>query len=62
MEKENSKINKKHENNEEFNNEEEEDIDYEEVLSHKIDKNVSALKNKRRLIVILEHAYLIYKI
>lgn len=46
---------------EEINNtmdqfDEEEDIDYEELTSHKIDKSVSNLKNKKRLIIILEHA------
>jgi hypothetical protein len=38
---------------------EEEDINYEELTSHKIDKNTAALKNKKKLIVILEHAYFI---
>jgi|LauGreDrversion4_2_1035121.scaffolds.fasta_scaffold2777018_1 hypothetical protein len=34
-----------------------EDLDYGELTSHKIDKNVLSLKRKKRLIVILEHAY-----
>jgi hypothetical protein len=38
----------------------EQDIDYDELTSHKIEKNVMSLKKKKRVIVILEHAYLIY--
>jgi hypothetical protein len=34
----------------------EEDINFDELTSHKIDKNVSTKKNKKKLIVILEHA------
>jgi hypothetical protein len=36
---------------------EEEDINIEELTSHKIEKNAVARKNKKKLIVILEHAY-----
>lgn len=36
--------------------EEEEELDYEELTSHKIDKNVVAQKKRKRLIVILDHA------
>jgi hypothetical protein len=35
---------------------EEEDINYDELTSHKIDKNTVVKKNKKKLIVILEHA------
>ncbi len=41
---------------EKYEPEDEEDIDFEEMTSHKVDKNVSDLKSKKRLIVILEHA------
>lgn len=34
-----------------------EELDYEELTSHKIDKNVMSQKRKKRLIIILEHAY-----
>ena len=34
----------------------EEEINYEELTSHKIDKNVQEQKRRKRLIVILEHA------
>jgi hypothetical protein len=36
--------------------EDEEDIEYDELISHKIDKSVTGKKNKKKLIVILEHA------
>ena len=34
-----------------------EELDYGDLTSHKIDKNVLSLKRKKRLIVVLEHAY-----
>jgi hypothetical protein len=34
----------------------EEDINYDELMSHKIDKTVNGKKTKKKLIVILEHA------
>jgi hypothetical protein len=36
----------------------EEDINFDELTSHKIDKNTLSRKNKKKLIVILEHAYI----
>jgi len=38
----------------------EEEIDYDDLTSHKIEKNVHSLKKKKHLIVILEHAYKFY--
>jgi hypothetical protein len=37
-------------------NEQRDEIDFDELTSHKIDKNVLAQKRRKRLIVILEHA------
>ena len=34
----------------------EEELDYDELTSHKIDKNVLSQKKKKKMIVILEHA------
>lgn len=36
--------------------ESDDEVDYDEMVSHKIDKNVVDKKNKKKLIVILEHA------
>jgi hypothetical protein len=33
-----------------------EDLDYNEMQSHKIEKNTASQKDKKRLIVILEHS------
>lgn len=42
--------------NEEDLNEQRDEIDFDELTSHKIDKNVLAQKSRKRLIIILEHA------
>lgn len=34
----------------------EDEINYDELTSHKIDKNVQEQKRRKRLIVVLEHA------
>ncbi len=39
----------------------EEDINFDELTSHKIDKNVLSQKRRKRLIIILEHAYVLNK-
>ena len=43
--------------NPEVHEDSEEEINYDELTSHKIEKNVASEKRKKRLIVILEHAY-----
>lgn len=35
---------------------EEDEVNFDELTQHKIEKNVQSLKKKKRLIVILEHA------
>jgi hypothetical protein len=39
-----------------YNSDSDDDIDYNELTSHKIEKNTSINKNAQKLIVILEHA------
>ena len=54
-----SQINQKNKSKNQIESEasEEEELDYEELTSHKIDKNIMSQKKRKRLIVVLEHAY-----
>lgn len=43
-------------NNHESEDEIDDDVDYDQINSHKLDKNKMDKKNKKKLIIILEHA------